>query len=110
MDTKKLIQLNELLKEYCDEKIDVKYCGAYSYVVSAVSSVMSEVRKNLAAAGASTEAVVSADADMQELLDTIESAVTLSGYEILDGHGNTLTARCDKTDTDYLITVEELAS
>ena len=41
MDTKKLIQLNELLKEYCDEKIDVKYCGAYSYVVSAVSSVMS---------------------------------------------------------------------
>lgn len=110
MDAKKLIQLNELLKEYCDERIDAKYCGVYSYVVSSVSSVMSEVRKSLAAAGASTKAVVSVDADMQELLDTIESAVTLSGYEILDGHGNTLTARCDKTDTDYLITVEELAS
>ena len=48
-------------------------------------------------------------APVQDLLDTIESAVTLSGYEIIDGHGNTLTARCDKTDTDYLITVEELA-
>lgn len=110
MDAKKLIQLNELLKEYRDEKIHAKDCGVYSYTVSAVSSVVSEVQKSLAAADASTEAVVSIDADMQELLDTIESAVTLSGYEILDGHGNTLTARCDKTDTDYLITVEELAS
>ena len=110
MDTKKLLQLNELLKEYRDEKIHAKDCGVYSYVVSSVSSVMSEVQKNLADTGTAAETTASVDADMQELLDTIESAVTLSGYEIIDGHGNTLTARCDKTDTDYLITVETLAS
>ena len=44
----------------------------------------------------------------EDIFDTIESALTLAGYKIVDGDRGSLIFRDSRTDTDFEIKITEL--